>query len=414
MAHAHGRTRSEPVSPTTAKRLRNAAIGLALLTALGLVALWPSGDLSERVGDLGYPSKLYAATVETVETGGCAQSAPSESDVRCEVAELELLEGPDRGSTTLLEFVTDSPTTPELAVGERVVLSYTAQAEPGFQYAFSDRDRRPVLAWLAAIFAVAVVLLGRLRGLAALLGLGASFAVLLAFVLPAILDGKSPLLVAIVGAAAIAFLALYLAHGFQAMTHVALLGTVASLAVSVVFANVFVELARFSGFASEEAIFLNVADANIPLTGLVLGGIVIGALGAIDDMTVTQASVVWELRDANPELGRSRLFAASMRIGRDHVASTVNTLALAYAGASMPLLVLFVLARQSMGSVANGEVVATEIVRTLGGSIGLVGSVPLTTWLAVSTVDGRVEPRARKRRTKDRTDPFAPEEAERW
>jgi uncharacterized membrane protein len=121
---------------------------------------------------------------------------------------------------------------------------------------------------------------------------------------------------------------------------------------------------------------------QLNLSGLILAGIVIGSLGVIDDVTVTQASAVWELRAADPRMDRSGLFRAGLRIGRDHIASTVNTLVLAYAGASMPLLVLFVLAQQSLGTVANGEVVATEIVRSLVGSIGLVATVPVTTWLA--------------------------------
>ena len=133
---------------------------------------------------------------------------------------------------------------------------------------------------------------------------------------------------------------------------------------------------------------MQLAQSTIDLRGLVLAGVVIGALGAIDDMTVTQVAAVGELHRANPRMGRPGLHRSAMRIGRDHVASTVNTLALAYAGASIPLLLLFVLSQQSLGSVANGEVVATEIVRTLVGSIGLVSAVPITTWLAVHTLPG--------------------------
>jgi uncharacterized membrane protein len=278
----------------------------------------------------------------------------------------------------------DYPSTPDapVRVGEKVVVSYTADAERGANYAFADRQRKPVLLWLAVIFAVSVVALGRFRGLAALAGLVASFWVLLVFVLPAILDGRSPLAVAILGASAIAFLALYLAHGFSPMTTVALLGTLGSLAVTAALATLFTHLARFSGFASEEAVILNLAEARIDLVGLALGGMVIGALGAIDDITVTQASAVWELRAANPSLTTRALYRSALRIGRDHIASTVNTLALAYAGASMPLLLLFLLSEQSLASVANGELVATEAVRTLVGSIGLVAAVPITTWLA--------------------------------
>jgi len=198
-----------------------------------------------------------------------------------------------------------------------------------------------------------------------------------------VLEGRDPFAVALVGAAAIAFLALYTSHGFTTMTTVALLGTLGGLACVAVLALAFMALADITGFGSEEAFIVSALGTQIDLRGLVLGGMVIGALGAIDDMTVTQASAVWELRATDPDIDRRDLLAAGLRIGRDHVASTVNTLVLAYAGASMPLLILFVLSQQSLGTVANGELVATEVVRTLVGSIGLVASVPITTWLAV-------------------------------
>ncbi len=358
---------------------------VALLVVVGLVALWPTDDLGEGLGDLGFSSEFYDARVEAIAEGPCAGTDESEK-ILCKDVVLRLLQGPDDGETTSLQFTSDGVTTPTFREGDTIVVSRQPGAELGFEYAFADRSRKPVLLALAIVFALAVVLLGRLRGLAALGGLIVSFVILLRFVLPGILSGESPLIVSIVGAAAIAFLAIYVAHGFGPLTTVALLGTLGALGLTVAAAQLFVNLADFSGFATEEAIFLNVAQGGIDLRGLTLGGIVIGALGAIDDMTVTQASVVAELRDADPHIGRGRLFASAMRVGRDHVASTVNTLALAYAGASLPLLILFVLAEQSLGTVANGETVATEIVRTLVGSLGLVAAVPLTTWLAVWAV----------------------------
>ena len=387
MTHVHHDTE---IPPTKRRTLNTAAAVIALVLVTAMFVLWPSTRFGNVLGDLGFGSEFYDARVTDVGEGACAGTTQA-ADIRCQVLELELLQGPDEGDVTTLEFPDDGTTTPDLDEGDKIVLSRTPGAEPGFEYAFADRSRKPVLFALALVFAAAVVLLGRLRGLAALAGLAASFVILLRFVLPAILSGSSPLLVAVVGAGAIAFLAIYLAHGFRPLTTVALLGTLGALVITVAGAQLFVSLAEFSGFASEEAIFLNVAQGTIDLTGLTLGGIVIGALGAIDDMTVTQASVVAELRDADPHMSRLRLFSAAMRVGRDHVASTVNTLALAYAGASMPLLVLFVLARQSLGTVANGETVATEIVRTLVGSLGLVTAVPLTTWLAVWAVGERTE-----------------------
>jgi uncharacterized membrane protein len=239
---------------------------------------------------------------------------------------------------------------------------------------------------LAGIFAIGVIALGRWRGAAALVGLIATLLVLFLFMVPAILDGRDPLLVSLVGSVVIAFAALYLSHGLNSRTTVALLGTLGGLGCAALFAVVFMDLAEITGLASEEALFLTALGTNLDLRGLILGGMMVGALGAIDDITVTQASAVWELRAADATRSRSQLLLSGLRIGRDHVASTVNTLVLAYAGASMPVLILFVLSDQSAGTVANGEIVATEIVRTLVGSIGLIASVPITTWLAVDAV----------------------------
>jgi len=266
------------------------------------------------------------------------------------------------------------------------VLSVTP-ADPAVLYQFADFQRRSVLVWLTIAFVAVVVLLGRLRGAMALAGLAASVAVLLMFVLPAILEGKSPVLVAVVGSAAVAYLALYLAHGFTRMTSVAVIGTLAALALTAGLSALSVSAARFTGLVSEESSLLTLFG-TIDVRGLLLAGIVLGTAGALDDVTVTQASAVWELKAANPALGVTDLFRRGLRIGRDHIASTVNTLLLAYAGASLPLMVLFVLSEQSLGTVANSEVVAVEAVRTLVGSIGLVAAVPFTTWLAATVADG--------------------------
>ena len=269
---------------------------------------------------------------------------------------------------------------------EAEILSVSAP-DPARQYQLADLQRRGTLLWLALLFAAVVVALGRLRGFAALGGLAGSVMLLLVFILPAILDGRSPVLVAVVGAAAIAYLALYLAHGFNRMTSVALLGTLAALALTAVLSSIVVDAAAFTGLVTEETTLLTLFE-NVDVRGLVLAGIVLGAAGAIDDVTVTQASAVWELKAANPSLGVAELFRRGLRIGRDHIASTVNTLLLAYAGAALPLMVLFVMSRQSLGTVANSEIVAVEIARTLVGSIGLVAAVPFTTWLAARVADG--------------------------
>lgn len=377
-----------PVPKKTLQALNVVAAVLAVITLLGMI-VWRPGSRANRpdIEQAGAPSSFYDAEVLSLRAGAC-QGTPPESGIECDLVALRLLEGPDKGETVDIDFP-QSQTTADVAQGDKLVLSYTPSAAPDFRYQFADRQRKAVLFWLAAAFALAVIVLGRVRGLTALAGLGASLVVLLSFAIPAIIDGRAPVAVAVVSAAAISFFALYLAHGLTAMTTVALLGTLASLALTAVLAVVFVELAQFSGFATEEATFLSAAAGSIDLRGLLLAGVVIGALGAIDDMTVTQAAAIAELHAANPTMGRRRLYRAGLRIGRDHVASTVNTLVLAYAAASMPLLVLFVLSKQSLASVANGEVVATEIVRTLVGSIGLVASVPITTWLAAACISAR-------------------------
>lgn len=372
----------------------------ALVTIAGLALLWPTGDPGDRLLEVGVIREVYDARVVRVDVGPCPGAGPG-AEVRCQQVSFRLLEGPDRDSV-VEQNIPISLGSPELEPGDQVVMGRQPDVDPAFEYSFLERKRTAVLFWLALVFALAVVALGRLRGLAALGGLAVSFVVLLQFVLPAVLDGRSPFLVAVVGSSAIAFVALYLAHGFRLMTTVALLGTLASLALTAALAAVFVGLARFTGLSTDEAGLVTIGASQVDLKGLVLGGVVIGALGAIDDMTVTQASAVWELRAANRTWGRRSLFRSGLRIGRDHVASTVNTLALAYAGASLPLLLLFVLSKQSLGSVANGEVVAVEIVRTLVGSIGLVASVPLTTWLAARMVPDAPELPVPKREARRR------------
>lgn len=353
---------------------------LGLVVIVGLVTLWPRTDLDVDSELLGLASQVYRAQVTDVVGAGCSY-AP---DSPCTLVVFELLEGPTPGGVATQEFE-ELPTTPRFEEGDRVVLNYLPESEPAFQYQYSDRERRGLLLGLSAVFALAVVGLGRLRGLAALVGLGLSVMILISFIVPAILEGTDPVLVATVGALAIAMASLYLAHGFTDLTHVALLGATGALTITVILSSAMTNLASFSGLAGEESLYLTLFG-GIDVAGLLLAGIVLGALGALDDVTVTQASTVWELRRANPALGVGELTAAGLRVGRDHIASTVNTLLLAYAGASIPLLLLFGLSQQSLGTIANSEVVAVEIVRTLVGSIGLVAAVPITTWLAARTV----------------------------
>jgi uncharacterized membrane protein len=367
-----------------AHRVLLGAVGLAALaTVVGLVLLWP-GDRPDVSEELGLQADLVEGTVQLTEELPC-EGTTADEGITCVAVHIRLDAGPDKGDTIVVENPV-GPSTPHVGEGDGLVLGYAEDAPPGQQYYFADFERRAPLTWLGVIFGASVVALGRWRGLRALVGLGISLVVLMVFMLPALLEGSSPVAVAIVGAAVILLVNLYLAHGFDIRTTTAVLGTLASLGLIALLAAVFVGLTNLTGLASEEAGVLQALSGQVDVRGLLLGGIIIGSLGVLDDVTVTQASAVWELREANPALGPRELYGAALRIGRDHIASTVNTLVLAYAGASLPLLVLLVEAERGLGDVLTGETVAAEVVRSLVGSIGLVASVPITTALAAAVV----------------------------
>jgi uncharacterized membrane protein len=292
--------------------------------------------------------------------------------------------GPDEGTFATLEgdVATRTPVA-ELAVGDDIVLNDAgADVDAAARYSFADVQRRMPLVILALVFGVAVVALGRLRGLLALVGIGITVAVLLGFVFPALLRGASPLGVALTGGIVIAVSTIYLAHGLSDRTTVALVGTIASLLLTAALGAGFGAAAHLSGLASDESLNLLAFAPELDFRGLLLAATILGALGVLDDVTITQVSAVWELHDTDPRVGARQLYSAGIRIGRDHIASTVNTLVLAYTAAALPTLLLFTQSGLAIGEVLTAETLAVEIVQTLVGSIGLVASVPLTTALA--------------------------------
>jgi uncharacterized membrane protein len=344
---------------------------IAVAIVIGLVALWPGGPPEVDRFIFGFADEVIPAQVVSVEELPCSYAA----DLDCTTVVF------GDGTATFTQEFPDEAGQPRFEVGEPVSLSVVMGEDGTVSLGYYDRARAPLLAAVALVFALAVVALGRMRGLAALIGLAISVAILIWFIIPAIIGGRDAVMVALVGGGAIVLISLYLAHGYTPLTHVAALGAFAALALTTGLSWMVVELAKFTGVASEEAFYL-LALPDINLSGLLLAGIVLGAIGALDDVTVTQASAVWELHQANSQLASRQLFDSGLRIGRDHIASTVNTLLLAYAGAAMPLLILYSLSGLSLGIVASSEVVSVEIVRTLVGSIGLVAAVPMTTWLA--------------------------------
>ncbi len=380
-AHGHEAGEHHPAAPAV-RRLLVLLVGpFVLLTLIGMVLLWPGDRARVDISETGLGARLIDAHVTATTEDPCP-AAEEEAELQCLTIEVRIDEGPDSGQTRRID-VGQTTQTALPRVGDEVVLGYEPAAEEATeQYFFADYQRGGSLLFLTVVFCLVVVALGRWRGLFALLGLAISLLVLTKFALPSLLDGHSPLGVAVVASSLIMVIALYLAHGFNVRTSTALAGTLVSLLLTGVLGSAFVTAARFSGLASEEATTLRAFAGQVDLRGLLLAGMIIGSLGVLDDVTVTQVSAVWELRRANPAYTAFELYRSAVRIGRDHIASTVNTLVLAYAGASLPLLLLFTLAGRGAGEVLTSEIVAQEAVRTLVGSIGLVASVPITTWLA--------------------------------
>ena len=358
------------------------AVALAVGTAIGLAILWP-GDAEVRVG-AGLGVDTEDAEVVSVEERLC----PGFAEQRCQLVSARLESGPDAGRRVQLQLGATGGLEPDVDPGDGIKVAEAPEPPPGAPpvagtgYSLVDFQRGTPMAVLALVFVAVVLLFARLRGALSLLGLGVSLAIVLVFVVPAILDGESPLAVAIVGSLGVALVTIPLAHGRGPKSLAAVLGTAARLLLTALLALVFTEAAHLTGFSSEEATFLQLSGADLSLEGLLLAGMVIGALGVLDDVTVSQASTVLALRGAAPGLGFRQLFARALRVGRDHVSATVNTLVLAYVGASLPVLLIFSSADVGLGDALNLEVVAKEVVATLVGSIGLIAAVPVTTALA--------------------------------
>ncbi|MBM9620525.1 YibE/F family protein [Streptomyces zhihengii] len=400
--HVHSHGPAAPVSQHLRKVIAAVLIPFATAVLVGLAVLWPGGTPGHERSGVGFDRQTEQGKVVSLERVDCkdvnAAQVPPTGDTStpegreavesqrgdCGKATVEVVTGQDKGRTFVEIVQPDAPR--QLKQGQGVIVAYAPDAPRDLQYSVTDVDRDFPIALLAGIFALVVVAVGRMRGVMALIALAASFAVLTMFILPAILQGSNPLVVAIVGASAIMLIALYLCHGVNARTSVAVLGTLISLLLIGLLGSLFIGWASLSGNTDDNTGLIKGLYPEIDMSGLLLAGVIIGSLGVLDDVTVTQTSAVWELHQADPSMGPRALYRSAIRIGRDHIASVVNTLVLAYAGAALPLLLLFSIAQSSVGTVATSELVAEEIVRTLIGSIGLVASVPVTTALAALVV----------------------------
>jgi uncharacterized membrane protein len=352
---------------------------LALAVLAGAVLLWPRGEANRpAVAGQEDPTRLVSATLTQVQQVPCKEADPGVPGSTCIKVQARLADGKQ------VRFDTTDPTGTTFRAGQRVRVSVLEQeGQPAF-YNIRDLERTQPILVLVALFVLAVLAFGRWQGIRSLIGLALSFAVIVGFVIPAILHGRSPVPVALVGAMAIMLVSLYLSHGVSRKTTAAVVGTGLALVLTAALTAGFVAATSLTGLASEDALNASFQAGGISLRGLLLAGIILGGLGVLDDVTMSQASLVFELRRADPTASFGKLVTGALAVGRDHIAATVNTLFLAYAGASLPLLVLFTTGGDSLGTVATAEAAAVEIVRTLCGSIGLIAAVPLTTVLAAA------------------------------
>ena len=344
------------------RRLARTALALLLLALLGATSAQP-GD-----AEFGY---VEGSIVDLID-----RDAPPDG---------ALVQLPD-GRVVAADLPFPDPDgafeVPAYRAGERVELYFSPGPEGTRQYVVSDWVRRPALAWLLALFAAASFLVAGFKGLRAVAATAVSLAIVVGFIVPRILGGWDPVVVSLLGVGGILLLAIYFVHGVSWSTTAALVGTFAAVAVTMVLGIGFSDGARLTGLGTEDAMFLLAAAPQVALRGLLLAGLLIGALGALTDITIVQASVVRELAHTDPSLGLRELYRRGMNVGRDHVGSLVNTLVLAYTGSGLSLLILLNVNDVSLARALNLELVASEVVHTLVGSVGLILAVPITTGLA--------------------------------
>jgi uncharacterized membrane protein len=360
-------TRPRPVRWLT---LLVAVAGAA--TVLGLVALWPRGEAPDLSEDAA--GRNVEATVVAVDG---------------DVVAARLTSGPDGGDEVDVRVVDgDTVQAPDLESGDRIVLHDAPTAPERSRYSFAGYRRTEPLLWLAGAFVVLILVVARWQGLRALAGVVGGLAVLAAFLVPALLHDQPAVPVVLAGAAAVAFLCLYLAHGLNLPTTVAVAGTLTGLALTAALALGAATLAQVAGLGGQGVGGLRVTAEALDLRGLLVAGIVVGALGALGDVTVRQTAIVAGLRRANPGLPGRLVYRQATIVGRDHLSSTVTTLVLAYAGAALPLLLLFSAGGQSVTQVVTGDLVSVVLVRMLVGAVGVVVAVPVTTALATAVLGG--------------------------
>jgi uncharacterized membrane protein len=411
--HSHAsQGHSEPTPEAMAARrkanriLAAVLIPITLLTLAGMAMLWPSGSkegISLANPYSAAPGVTFdTGTIQSVVTENCMQGAAQQGPTQqgqtqqnpgqgsdCTFAFTE----PDKGGSPVKVVINpDVAKSHGVKAGDQIRYLNLSNAQGAASsqgapaYIFVDFVRTLPIVLLALLYAVVVIAVARWRGLRALIGLVGAYFILASFMLPGLVEGKPPLLLALVGSTVIMIGVLYFAHGFSARTSTALLGTIFGLGITALLAAWATDAANLAGVGNHDATTLVNTSSNISITGVILCGLIISGLGVLNDVTITQSSAVWELYELAPASSARKLFTSAMRIGRDHIASTVYTIAFAYAGAALPILIIVMLYDRPLGETLTSAELSEEVIRTLVGSIGLVLAIPVTTLIAVLVV----------------------------
>ncbi len=359
---------------------------ILIVAAVVFFFVWPYFNAVELPGD-GFSTfgsdTVRAEVTQIIEEGEVDMGGRIQT---YQIARVNILEGDYAGIIMEIDYGKRQVRSDDylLAVGDKVVVSISKTPENVINAYFVDYVRTTPILWLTGIFAISIILISRWKGVRALLSTMFSLYIIIGYIIPHILAGEDPLTVSIIGSVILLGVTLYLTYGWTLKTHAAVISMILVLLLTGALSALFVTFTKLNGTGDENVMFLmQMMETPINLRGLLLGGMIIGALGVLDDLVTTQASAVFELHHANPNFKFRNLYNSAMRIGQDHVAATVNTLVLAYAGASLPMLLMFSLARGDYAYLVNFSFIAEEIVRTLVGSLGLIAAVPLTTTIAI-------------------------------
>ena len=302
-----------------------------------------------------------------------------------QVMQVEILQGDYKGIPFQVEYGKHTIRSDNFRFtpGDQIYVMVGKNPNNEVQAFYVDYQRSTPLAILLGAFVLAILIMGRWKGLRSLIALGISMVIIIGYVIPHILTGEDPITISLIGSVILLTVTLYLTYGWNLKTHASVWSMMLSLLLTGALSLLFVSLTRLTGYGDENASYLMQATSfQIDPRGLLLGGMIIGALGVLDDLVTSQSAAVVEIHDANPSLGFQQTYRKAMRIGQDHVAATVNTLVLAYTGASLPVLLIFTLGNGNYGFLVNSEFLAEEIVRTLVGSLGLIAAVPISTFIA--------------------------------